>query len=423
MTATPWQLLPELAQAEFAALKADIAAHGVRVPVVIDASSGAVVDGHHRIRAVEELRSEGVKLDYPRQVVAFRDDDERVGFVVGANLFRRHFTRAQRAGVVAKLREQGWSLRRIGEAVGVDHKTALADLAEIGEDSPISERVERKGGGTYPARRPVAPPSVFARAARDEARARDALQVLGGEAPSRVLDLRDAERRARKADYERMRDATTPAEHAQGNRFELRCGDFAEVLADIPAGSVDLVFCDPPYVTEFDDRWVDLAEVSARILAPGAAAVFYTGHHNLPEVLDALGRHLSWLWHIAVVQAGRESRMNAPRVHNGHRDLLVFANGTYRPRRWMRDTLSSAAADKSLHPWQQALDPARYLIDVLCDPGGLVCDPCCGAGTFGVAALLSGRRFVGVDIDPVTLGVATKRLGEAERDARDGEGA
>jgi len=101
----------------------------------------------------------------------------------------------------------------------------------------------------------------------------------------------------------------------------------------------------------------------------------------------------------------------ATNVHNGHRDLLAYSAGPYKPRRWVRDTITATTApDKSLHPWQQGLQTPRYLIDVLCPHDGLVLDPCAGSGTFGAAALDAGRRFIGCDIDPVTVGVARDRL-------------
>ncbi|HVB27379.1 MAG TPA: ParB N-terminal domain-containing protein, partial [Mycobacteriales bacterium] len=75
MTVGRWQLFPDLMPEKFAALKAEIAERGVIVPVVIDAETGEVIDGHHRLRAVEQLRSEGAKVaPYPREVRAFVDD-------------------------------------------------------------------------------------------------------------------------------------------------------------------------------------------------------------------------------------------------------------------------------------------------------------------------------------------------------------
>jgi ParB-like chromosome segregation protein Spo0J len=204
MTAECWQLLPPLSDEEYAGLKADIAAQGVLVPVVIDEDTGEVIEGHHRLKAWTELRAEGVKVpDYPKQVVRFANDDDRVAFVLAANLFRRHLTREQRAEVVTRLRAEGWSLRRIGEAVGVSHPTVLGDL-KIGKDLPISEpdRVERKGGGTYPARRPR--PTIFVSSPRDAARAAKALQALDDDA-SGVIGLTRAEERARMANLARIR--------------------------------------------------------------------------------------------------------------------------------------------------------------------------------------------------------------------------
>jgi len=416
-----YQLLPRLSVDEFAALKANIAEHGVIVAVEVD-EHGDLLDGHHRVRAWTELRAEGVKIpDYPRVVRAGLSEAEKRQIVRALNLARRHLSAEGRRALIADaIRDDpGASDRRVAVALGVSHPTVAAVRTELeasGDVERLSTRTDTLGR-TQPVRRPA----VIARSAKDERRALDALASMGDEAPGRLLDLRSAERGARQADYQRMRDATEPAETAAGDRWELRAGDFATVLDDIAPGSVDLVLTDPPYTDDFDDRWVDLSALSARLLAPGGAAVFYVGHHNLPTVLDQLCRHLSWVWHVAVVQPGAESRFMATHVHNGHRDLLVLANGTYQPRRWLRDTHTvTGRADKTLHPWQQSPDTPAYLIDVLCPHDGLVLDPCAGSGTFGTVALTAGRRFLGCDVDPVTVGVARDRLASLAPDTAEG---
>jgi DNA modification methylase len=47
----------------------------------------------------------------------------------------------------------------------------------------------------------------------------------------------------------------------------------------------------------------------------------------------------------------------------------------------------------------------------------IVLDPFCGAGTTGMAALARGRRFIGIDIEPVHVATAAERLKEAATDA------
>ncbi len=410
--ANPWPLLPPLDDETYAALKTDIAAHGLRVPIVVDAESGSIIDGHHRQRAVQELRTEGVRVPEFRDVRRFADDDERAEFLLKANLLRRHLTRTRRAEVVAQLRERGWSQRRIGDVLGVDHMTVRTDLARIGEirQSPFPERVERRGGGTYPARRPTPSPSVVVGSKRDEGRARASLTALGDEARGGPIPLLKAERLARGADHRRRQATITPLHSAEGERWELRCGDFATALDDLEPGSVDMMLTDPPYEHDFLDRWADLSALAARTLKPGGVAVFYTGYQYLPDVISQLGSHLTWLWHMALVHPGRESSLNALKVKNSHRGLLVFTNGPRSNGRWLKDTITVAPWDTSLHRWQQSVEPATYLIQVLSEPGGLILDPCSGAATFGVAALSQDRRYLGIDINPTMVAVAAERL-------------
>lgn len=52
----------------------------------------------------------------------------------------------------------------------------------------------------------------------------------------------------------------------------------------------------------------------------------------------------------------------------------------------------------------------RSLIRDYSNPGDLVCDPCAGGGTTLLAAVQTGRRAVGSELDPVTHAKALKRL-------------
>lgn len=87
-------LFPPMGDDEFAALKADIAAHGQRVPILT--LDGRIVDGRNRHRACLELgRPPIAALDGP---------DDPVAAAVSLNLLRRHLGDTQRAAVAAKLK-------------------------------------------------------------------------------------------------------------------------------------------------------------------------------------------------------------------------------------------------------------------------------------------------------------------------------
>ena len=111
-----YQLLPPMAEDQFLALKADIAERGVLVAVEVD-QDGQILDGHHRLRAWEELRSEGVRVPpYTRVVRHLPTEEAKLSHALRLNLSRRHLNRSERAEVVAELSRQGMSQRRIARA-------------------------------------------------------------------------------------------------------------------------------------------------------------------------------------------------------------------------------------------------------------------------------------------------------------------
>lgn len=62
------------------------------------------------------------------------------------------------------------------------------------------------------------------------------------------------------------------------------------------------------------------------------------------------------------------------------------------------------------HPTQKPLKLMLDLVRDFTDPDDLIFDPFCGSGTTGVAALRLGRRFIGIEMDPVYAQTARDRL-------------
>jgi hypothetical protein len=55
----------------------------------------------------------------------------------------------------------------------------------------------------------------------------------------------------------------------------------------------------------------------------------------------------------------------------------------------------------------------RWLIRLVCPPGGVVLDPFLGSGTTGIAAALEGVRFVGIEQSPEYAEIARRRIEHA----------
>lgn len=62
------------------------------------------------------------------------------------------------------------------------------------------------------------------------------------------------------------------------------------------------------------------------------------------------------------------------------------------------------------HPTVKPLKLMRWLVRLACPPGGVVLDPTVGSGSTGAAALLEGRRFIGIELDPFYVEIAATRI-------------
>lgn len=62
------------------------------------------------------------------------------------------------------------------------------------------------------------------------------------------------------------------------------------------------------------------------------------------------------------------------------------------------------------HPTVKPLELMRWLVRLLCPPGGLVLDPTMGSGTTGAAAVLEGRPFTGIELNPEYVEIAAARI-------------
>ncbi len=71
-------------------------------------------------------------------------------------------------------------------------------------------------------------------------------------------------------------------------------------------------------------------------------------------------------------------------------------------------------ATKREHQTQKPVDLLQSLVRVVTPPGGMVLDPFAGSGSTGVACVTEGRRFVGIERDPVHVATARRRIAAAE---------
>jgi site-specific DNA-methyltransferase (adenine-specific) len=220
----------------------------------------------------------------------------------------------------------------------------------------------------------------------------------------------------------------------------------------IPDGSVDMVLCDLPYGTT-QNKWdcpIELLRLWPeywRVCKPNAAIVL-TAQTPFDKVLGCsqLG-HLKyeWVWE-KTAATGFLNAKKAPL--KAHENVLVFYKKppTYNPqmtaghvikrvsvthtnhssnygKQMTREPYESTeryprsvqkfAKDNRLaneHPTQKPVALMEYLIRTYTHEGDTVLDNTMGSGTTGVAAINTGRRFIGIERDPDYFTIAAERI-------------
>lgn len=402
-----FQIYEASAPADMDALKQSILRLGVLVDVEVD-QHGVILDGHHRHRAVEELRAAGHKIpDYPRKVRVFKNDNERITHVVALNERRRQLLPAQRPRVVKALRNKGWSTRTIARELGISHVTAWRDFKGVTSVTP--EFVTGQDGKKY---RGLQRPTVRAGSTKEEELARKLIKELGDDVPQRETSIGRLEKRAKKRRV--LPSAPPDGTSTKTKRYQLDCVDMREWK--IRANSVDLIVTDPPYERAGVPLYKDLSSFAARVLKPSGLVFAYSGILYLDQIMENLSCELNYVAEIVFIQKTRQSAIYPIKVDGHFRPLLVFSKGNYEPTRWIDDVIyARTGPEKESHPWQQSVDPVLQLIEMVSDEGDLVCDPFVCTGTTGEAALRLGRRFIGAEIDPKNIAIARDRLTTVRR--------
>lgn len=126
-------LFPRLTGADFDALRDDIAANGLRQPIVMH--GGMILDGGNRYAA---CLAANVKPTF----IEFRGDS--IGaFVLSANMLRRHLSAGQQAAIVASVQDWGLTQQRGGN--GSNQHSAKEQRCNVAPLQTVAGRMAQSG--------------------------------------------------------------------------------------------------------------------------------------------------------------------------------------------------------------------------------------------------------------------------------------
>ena len=241
----------------------------------------------------------------------------------------------------------------------------------------------------------------------------------------------------------------------------LYCKSCFDVLPELPENSVQLILCDPPYgvTANANDKKLEFAKLWPmlwRVAKPNAAIILFGQGIFSAELMMQQRKNYRYtlIWDKQLCTGHLNAKRRPLRRHE---DILIFAkrqpvyhpqmkegkrchsvgcamgkekatggrsNRNYRTNRavqtvgnmkYPQSILSFAKPHSSvaIHPTEKPVELLKYLIRTYSDPGETILDFCMGSGSTGVAAIETGRRFVGVEINEAYFRQAEKRIAAA----------
>jgi site-specific DNA-methyltransferase (adenine-specific) len=245
--------------------------------------------------------------------------------------------------------------------------------------------------------------------------------------------------------------------------------DCFTAFSHIPDQSIDLVCVDPPYGTTAIewDKTLDFAKMWAeleRIVKPKGNIIIFGSQ---PFTSLVVASKIDWFRHELI---WNKNKCGSPglakyRPQKVHENILVFSKesgGTYNPimeegepykreakdkekgygtgrnshnygfsnnkpflggenhgTRYPKSILHASrnfSAQQTVHPTQKPTNVLNWLIMTYSNPGDTVLDFTMGSGSCGVSAKLTGRNFVGIEMDQGYYNIAQERIDAAEWD-------
>lgn len=243
----------------------------------------------------------------------------------------------------------------------------------------------------------------------------------------------------------------------------IHLGDCMQLMHSIHEGSIDLILCDPPYgvlnrnnkKADWDQR-IDpqsMWNIYRWVLKPGGCVILFSQGIFTADVIQS---NREWFRYTLVWDKKRPvGFLNAKRMPlRQHEDICVFyrEKATYNPQ--MRQCLPSErnhsrgranegyatnrcygefayqkqeitdlkyptsiiqfptehSKEGMLHPTQKPVDLMRYLIRTYSNEGCTVLDNCMGSGTTIVAAIMEGRKYIGIEKQKKYFEIAKRRI-------------
>jgi site-specific DNA-methyltransferase (adenine-specific) len=264
----------------------------------------------------------------------------------------------------------------------------------------------------------------------------------------------------------RQKEQSDQSQYCSGERYTLYHGDCLDVLSQFPENTINMIFADPPYNLsnggfsvhagrrvsvdkgawdrgdgfdrdyDFHQQWIAACR---RVLKPSGTIWISGTYHSIYQcghALQALGFHI--LNDVTWFKPNASPNLSCRFFTASHETLLwarkdkkakhIFNYGLMKNGEWPEDRLKNPGMQMrsvwsigtprpvekqhGKHPTQKPLALLRRVVLASTNPNDLVLDPFTGSSTTGLAAVVHGRRFIGIDTNAEYLDLSKRRFAE-----------
>jgi SAM-dependent methyltransferase len=395
------KLIPALTNEEFKQLEANCIREGIREKIIT--LNGFIIDGHNRFEIATKH-----KLKFETESKEFESDDDVKIWMIDNQEGRRNLTDGWKYKLKNTKKEilfKKGEAKRIETKIGNNNasKTKLSIIDNVVLPKHNTQKIIANELGWSTGKTAMAD-IVFKKATPE----------LEEKVLSNEITINQAYKEIKKEEKNQIKlnERDRLAEIGKNKKIEIdfRLGDFEEVFADLPDGSIDCIITDPPYPYEFIEVWTKLSRFAKRVLKPNGYCISYSGQMYLPEVIKRMNEHLDYYWTFAVYHEGQTQIVNGINLMCRWKPVLIFQNGKKKIENTFQDYFISEQREKNGHDWQQSKSGVGYLIEMFTKEGDTIFEPFAGSGTTIIAARDKNRNILSAEIDEKTYNIAKALL-------------
>jgi site-specific DNA-methyltransferase (adenine-specific) len=243
--------------------------------------------------------------------------------------------------------------------------------------------------------------------------------------------------------------------------IKLLYGDSLKILKELQEESFDMIFADPPYFLSndgitcksgkisvvnkgewdrskgfyenyrFTKEWLSLCKKlmkeNATIWVSGTMHIIYIIGFTMQELGFKILNDIIWykknpppniscryFTHSTEIILWAKKNSNSKHYFN-YELMKKLNNGKQMKNLWEIPSMTKEEKKFGKHPTQKSLALLDRIIKASTKEGDIILDPFCGSSTTGVAAILNGRGYVGIDNNINYLELSVKRINDAIR--------